>query len=148
MTPWTIACQVPLSMGFSRQEYWSGLPCPPPGDLPNPGVEPRSPALQGNSLPAELLAKTFFSNKPFICFTVLGFFAEFFLQRRQGLRSCFQWTRPPNHNEIQTAGPYLNPTFPSSLSPTGYAVASWLLFISLTWGPNTCYPLYLECYCL
>ena len=40
-------------MGFSRQEYWSGLPCPPPGDLPNPGIEPTSPALQGDSLPSE-----------------------------------------------------------------------------------------------
>ena len=40
--PWTVAFQVPLSMGFSRQEYWSGLPCPPPGDLPNPGIEPMS----------------------------------------------------------------------------------------------------------
>ena len=38
-TPWTIAHQAPLSMGFSRHEYWSGLPCPPPGDLPNPGME-------------------------------------------------------------------------------------------------------------
>ena len=45
------ARQTPLSMGFSRQEYWSGLPCPPPGDLPNPGIEPRSPALQADSLP-------------------------------------------------------------------------------------------------
>ena len=40
---WTVACQVPLSMGFSRQEYWSGLPCPPAGDLPNPGTEPATP---------------------------------------------------------------------------------------------------------
>ena len=40
--PWTVACQAPLSMGFSRQESWSGLPCPSPGDLPNPGVEPMS----------------------------------------------------------------------------------------------------------
>ena len=49
-TPWTVACQAPLSMGFSRQEYWSGLPCPPPGDLPNPGIELTSlasPALAG-----------------------------------------------------------------------------------------------------
>ena len=47
-TPWTVACQAPLSMGFSRQEYWSGLPCPLPGDLPSPGIEPvslMSPAL-------------------------------------------------------------------------------------------------------
>ena len=45
MTPWTVAYQAPLSMGFSRQEYWSGLPFPSPGDLPNPGLEPGSPAL-------------------------------------------------------------------------------------------------------
>ena len=44
VTPWTVAYQAPLYMGFSRQEYWSGLPFPSPGDLPNPGIEPRSPA--------------------------------------------------------------------------------------------------------
>ena len=44
-TPWTVAHQAPLSRGFSRQEYWSGLPCPHPGDLPNPGINPRSSAL-------------------------------------------------------------------------------------------------------
>ena len=44
-TLWTVARQAPLFMGFSRQEYWSGLPFPSPGDLPNPGIEPRSPAL-------------------------------------------------------------------------------------------------------
>ena len=43
--PWTVAYQAPLSMGFSRQEYWSGLPFPSPGDLPDPGIEPWSPAL-------------------------------------------------------------------------------------------------------
>src|SRR5574340_70981 len=52
-TPWTVAYQVPPSMGFSRQEYWSGLPCPSPGDLPDPGIEPGCPALQVDSLPAE-----------------------------------------------------------------------------------------------
>ena len=45
VTPWTVAHHAPLSMGFSRQEYWSGLPFPSPGDLPNPGTEPKSPAL-------------------------------------------------------------------------------------------------------
>ena len=53
-TPWTVASQTPLSMGFSRQEYWSGLPCPPPGDLPDPEIEPASPAslaLHADSLP-------------------------------------------------------------------------------------------------
>ena len=46
VTPWTLAHQAPPSMGFSGQEYWSGLPFPSPGDLPDPGIEPRSPALQ------------------------------------------------------------------------------------------------------
>ena len=57
VTPWTVAHESPLSMGFSRQEYWSGLPCPPPGDLPDPGIEPRSPALQADSLSSELPGK-------------------------------------------------------------------------------------------
>ena len=49
-TPWTVACQMPLCLGFSRQKYWSWLSCTPPGDLPNPGIEPGSPALQVDSL--------------------------------------------------------------------------------------------------
>ena len=53
VTPWSVAHQAPLSMGFSRQEYQNGLLCPPPGDLPNPGMEPRSPTLQSDSLPSE-----------------------------------------------------------------------------------------------
>ena len=51
VTLWTVAHQVPLPKGFSRQDYWSGLPFPPPGDLPNPGIEPISPALQVDSVP-------------------------------------------------------------------------------------------------
>ena len=54
-TPWTVAHQAPLSVKFSRQEYWSGLPFPSPGDPPNPGIE--SPALQADSLPTELPGK-------------------------------------------------------------------------------------------
>ena len=53
VTPWTAAYQAPLSMGFSRQEYWSGLPFPSPGDLPDPGIEPGSPALQADALTSE-----------------------------------------------------------------------------------------------
>ena len=53
-TPWTVARQAPLSMGFSRQEYWSGLPFPSPGDLPDPGIKPGSPALRADPLPTEL----------------------------------------------------------------------------------------------
>ena len=53
-TPWTVACQAPLSMEFSRQEYWSGLPFPSPGDPPDPEIKPESPALPTDSLPTEL----------------------------------------------------------------------------------------------
>ena len=54
VTSWTIACLAPLSMGFPRQEYWSGLPFLSPEDLPDPGIEPWSPTLQADSLPTEL----------------------------------------------------------------------------------------------
>ena len=52
-TPWTVAHQAPPSMGFSRQEYWNGLPFPSPEDFPNPGIEPRSPTLQADALTSE-----------------------------------------------------------------------------------------------
>ena len=58
--PWTAARQAPLSMGFSRQEYWSGLPFPTPEGLPNPGIKPRSPASQADSLPSEPPGKPIF----------------------------------------------------------------------------------------
>ena len=58
--PWTVAYQAPPSMEFSRQEYWHGLPFPSPGDLPNPGIEPRSPTLQADTLPSESPGKTVF----------------------------------------------------------------------------------------
>ena len=61
--PWTIAHQAPLSMGLSQQEYWSGLTFPSPGDLPNPGIKPASPALQADSFTAEP------SGKPSECYT-------------------------------------------------------------------------------
>ena len=61
------AYEAPPSMGFSRQEYWSGLPFPSPGDLPNPGIEPGSPALQADALPSELPRKklSYISNHSF-----------------------------------------------------------------------------------
>ena len=58
-TPWTVAYQAPASMGFSRQEYWSGLPFPSPGDLPDPGIEPWSPSLQGDALTSQPPGKPF-----------------------------------------------------------------------------------------
>ena len=62
-TPWSIAHQAPQSMEFSRQEYWSGLPFPSPGDLANPGIEPASPALQADVLPSKPPGEPQASNK-------------------------------------------------------------------------------------
>ena len=67
VTPWTVARQTPLSMGFSRQEYWSGLPCPLPGDLPDPGIEPaflKSPALAGGFFTANAQRKRYSTTVP------------------------------------------------------------------------------------
>ena len=61
--PWIIACKAPLSMGFSKQEYWSGLPLPPPGDLPDPGIKPMSPTLAGIFFTAELPGKPAHPNR-------------------------------------------------------------------------------------
>ena len=61
--PRTVAHQVSLSMGFSRQEYWSGFPSPSPGDFPNPGIKPRSPALWADSLPSWQLSFLSFLRK-------------------------------------------------------------------------------------
>ena len=57
LTPWTTVCPAPLSTGFPRQEYWSGLPFPPPGDLPDPGIKPSSPELVGRFFTTEPPAK-------------------------------------------------------------------------------------------
>ena len=59
---WTVALQAPVSMGFSRQEYWSGLPFPPPGDLPDPGIKPASPVLTGGFFTAEPPGKLLYVN--------------------------------------------------------------------------------------
>ena len=66
-TLWAVAHQAPMSMEFSRQEYWGGLPLPSPGDLPDPGIEPRSPTLQADALPSEPPGKlnTMLTNKLF-----------------------------------------------------------------------------------
>ena len=65
-TLWTVAHQAPPSMGFSRQEYWSGLPFPSPGDLPHPGIEPGSPALQADALPSETPGKPKWGDYPIL----------------------------------------------------------------------------------
>ena len=78
---WTVALQAPLSMGFSRQEYRSGLPCPPPGDLPDPGIEPVAPALQADSLPmshqgAHISLLPTIKSRAFESWTLLGLFKK------------------------------------------------------------------------
>ena len=80
-TPWTAAYKAPLSREFSRQEYWSGLPFPSPGDLPNPGIEPRSPALQANALPSEP------PGKPFFMKVIIKLFLSPFLPRKRHFQS-------------------------------------------------------------
>ena len=67
-TPWTVTCQAPPSMGFSRQEYWSGLPVPSPGDLSDPGIEPRSPAFQADALTSRPPGKPLLE---YSCFIIL-----------------------------------------------------------------------------
>ena len=67
--PWTVTHQAPLSMGFSRQEYWSGLPFPSPEGFPNPGIEPGCPALQADSLPTKLPGKVLDRDEYKNCFT-------------------------------------------------------------------------------
>ena len=64
VTPWTVAYQALPSMGFSKQEYWSGLPFPSPGDLPKPGIESWSLALEADTLPSEPPGKSSFDYKP------------------------------------------------------------------------------------
>ena len=59
VTPWTVGHQAPASMGFPRQEYWSGLPFPSPGELPDPGIKPGSPTLQADALTSELPGKSY-----------------------------------------------------------------------------------------
>ena len=83
VTPWTAAHQALLFMRFSRQGYWSGLPFPSPGDLPDPGIKPGSPAQQADSLPTELRGKPYglnglYSTKSFILYFLPCFFLSSF----------------------------------------------------------------------
>ena len=70
-TPWTVAYHAPPSMGFFRQEYWSGLPFPSPEDLPDPGIEPRFPTLQADTLPSEPSGIRFNTDQHFASFSLL-----------------------------------------------------------------------------
>ena len=86
-TPWTVAYQAPLSMGFLKQEYWSGLPFPSPGDLPDPGIEPTFPALAGGFFTSEP------PGKPQISYTytnipTFGFPSHLGLHRALSMAPC------------------------------------------------------------
>ena len=99
IAPWTVACQAPLSMGFSRQEYWSGLPFPSPGDLPHPGIKPRSPTLQADSLPIELQENPMNHWIKPIRFTQLnfGFLTDCMLMYLQLVLIHFVMEKKPSH---------------------------------------------------
>ena len=74
--PWTVAYQAPPSMGLSRQEYWSGLPFPSPGHLPNPGIEPRSPTLEADALTSEPPGKPICTRRYVRTIMVMAAFAQ------------------------------------------------------------------------
>ena len=88
VTPWIVAHQAPLSMGFPRQEHWSGLPFPPPGDLPEPGIEPRSPALAGGIFITEYMESRNKKYKVFIIFDMTP--KRYLLKRRTKCRSSLR----------------------------------------------------------
>ena len=108
-TQWIVACQILLSMGFCKQEYWSGLPCSPPGDLPKPGIKPRSSTLQVDSLPAELLGKLHMVMNSTICWEalhdhVIPWCSEVSFQGQAkillaGHLMCCYWTKSINGNQ-------------------------------------------------
>ena len=83
----TVVCQAPLSIGLSRQEFWSELPCPPPRDLPNPGIEPGSPALEADSLPPEPPGKPYIS--VYICHTHI--YIHIYTERERERSTGTQW---------------------------------------------------------
>ena len=90
MTPWTVAYQAPLSVGFSRQEYWSGLPFLSPKDLPEPGIEPRSPALEADALLSEPPGKPLGEFKTLLW--VLWFFAHLRVNQGEGNGNLLQYS--------------------------------------------------------
>ena len=130
VSPWTPEepCQLPLSMGFSRQEYWSGLPCPPPGNLPNPGIEPRSPALQADSLLSETPGKP--KNTEWVAYPLS--------RRSSWLRSQ---TRVPC-----IAGRFFTSWATREALRVHLCCLTWQDFIFLLWLSNTIYIYYTYIY--
>ena len=110
-TPWTTACQAPLSVGFSRQEYWSGQPFPSPGDLPNPEIKPGSPSLQTDSLLSELLGKPHWGHGHSFCGGIVVIY-------RQGLSG--------GSSQLLTMG-YFCQFFINSMVAWSALLSAWLL---------------------
>ena len=106
--PWTVAHQAPPSMGFPRQEYWSGLPFPSPGDIPNPGIEPRSPALQADTLTSEPPGNCAYLQ----LFLIPYSFLFVFVCSRRGVSSC-------KHCSCAAKGPRSQPVSGQPCSSSG-----------------------------
>ena len=106
-TPWTVAHQAPLSMEFSLEAYWSGLSFPSPGDLPDTGIEPGSPALQVDSLPSEPPEKPRYTYIP--CFVFFFFYFSFrsIFRDRDGPRDCHtEWSKSEREKQISWINTY------------------------------------------
>ena len=124
-TPWTVACQTLLSMGFLRQEYWSGLPFPSPGDLPNSGIKPRSPELQVDSLPSKSPGKPKTEQK--------------YTHRDRSMLSCDRFFATLWTVACQA------PLWDSPGKNTGVGCYALLQGIFLTQGSNSCLLCLLHC---
>ena len=132
----TVACEDPLSMGFSRQEYWRGLPCPPPGDLPNPGIEPMSltaPVCQASSLPLVP------AGTPYTCICSLLVFSSVVVYHRifNIVLCLYRWTLfiHPVYKSLPLPTPASHSTPPPSpppfASPSLFCVCELLSLMSL-----------------
>ena len=145
MTPWTVPHQAPLSMGFSRQEYWSGLPFPFPRDLPHPGIEPGSPTLQANSLPTEARGRLFKLEDN--CFRVL---CRFLLHNEVKQLYVYTDPLPPELPSSPCIPPLWSSQSPelSSLSHSSFPLALRLPVLVYFWKCcflNLPHPSFLPC---
>ena len=139
-TPWTVALQVPLTMGFSRQEYWSGLPVPSPGDLPNPGIEPMS--LMSTCIGRQVLYHEGLLGSPSFFFFFLYLFIYFIcsefchtLEWKSHGFTCVPHPDPPSHLPLHP----LLLGFPSAPGPSA-------CLMHPTWAGDLFHPRYCTCF--
>ena len=129
-TPWTVAHQAPLSTEFSRQEYWSGLPCPSPGDLPDPGIEPKSPTLQAHSLPFEP------PGKPYIFLVGIS---NAMLCSQCSLSVLYHFAL--SHSVMFTLTPWLSCSLPGFFTVKSLFVPLWRYFKTIIHSSSKILPL-------